>query len=384
MGILLAVSGAHLLNDLIQSMIPAIYPILKSEFGLSFGKIGLIQLVFMLTASLLQPVVGLLTDRRAHPFSFVLGMAVTLLGLLLLAWAHSYGMLLLAVSLVGVGSSIFHPEASRVARMASGGRHGTAQSLFQVGGSLGSALGPLLAALVVVTRGQASIAWFSLAALAAMLVLTHVGRWHREQQRAPKAALPPRATALPPSLVRRAIVILVLLTFAKYVYSASLTSFYTFYLIDTFGVSVRDSQLYLFAYLGAVAVGTMAGGPMGDRFGRRVVLWFSIVGSLPFVLLLPHANLAWTCILSILIGLIMSSAFSAILVYAQELLPGRIGLVSGAFYGLAFGLGGIGAAALGMAADHVSIGTVYQICALLPLLGLLVVALPDLRGASGS
>ena len=384
MGILLAVSGAHLLNDLIQSMIPAIYPILKSEFGLSFGKIGLIQLVFMLTASLLQPVVGLLTDRRAHPFSFVLGMAVTLLGLLLLAGAHSYGMLLLAVSLVGVGSSIFHPEASRVARMASGGRHGTAQSLFQVGGSLGSALGPLLAALVVVTRGQASIAWFSLAALAAMLVLTHVGRWHREQQRAPKAAQPPRATALPPSLVRRAIVILVLLTFAKYVYSASLTSFYTFYLIDTFGVSVRDSQLYLFAYLGAVAVGTMAGGPMGDRFGRRVVLWFSIIGSLPFVLLLPHANLAWTCILSILIGLIMSSAFSAIVVYAQELLPGRIGLVSGAFYGLAFGLGGIGAAALGMAADHVSIGTVYQICALLPLLGLLVVALPDLRGASGS
>ncbi len=384
MGILLAVSGAHLLNDLIQSMIPAIYPILKSEFGLSFGKIGLIQLVFMLTASLLQPVVGLLTDRRAHPFSFVLGMAVTLLGLLLLAGAHSYGMLLLAVSLVGVGSSIFHPEASRVARMASGGRHGTAQSLFQVGGSLGSALGPLLAALVVVTRGQASIAWFSLAALAAMLVLTHVGRWHREQQRAPKAAQPPRATALPPSLVRRAIVILVLLTFAKYVYSASLTSFYTFYLIDTFGVSVRDSQLYLFAYLGAVAVGTMVGGPMGDRFGRRVVLWFSIIGSLPFVLLLPHANLAWTCILSILIGLIMSSAFSAIVVYAQELLPGRIGLVSGAFYGLAFGLGGIGAAALGMAADHVSIGTVYQICALLPLLGLLVVALPDLRGASGS
>ena len=384
MGILLAVSGAHLLNDLIQSMIPAIYPILKSEFGLSFGKIGLIQLVFMLTASLLQPVVGLLTDRRAHPFSFVLGMAVTLLGLLLLAGAHSYGMLLLAVSLVGVGSSIFHPEASRVARMASGGRHGTAQSLFQVGGSLGSALGPLLAALVVVTRGQASIAWFSLAALAAMLVLTHVGRWHREQQRAPKAAQPPRATALPPSLVRRAIVILVLLTFAKYVYSASLTSFYTFYLIDTFGVSVRDSQLYLFAYLGAVAVGTMAGGPMGDRFGRRVVLWFSIIGSLPFVLLLPHANLAWTCILSILVGLIMSSAFSAIVVYAQELLPGRIGLVSGAFYGLAFGLGGIGAAALGMAADHVSIGTVYQICALLPLLGLLVVALPDLRGASGS
>ncbi|PZR09193.1 MAG: MFS transporter [Azospirillum brasilense] len=382
MGILLAVSGAHLLNDLLQSVIPALYPILKAEFVLSFGEIGLIQLVFMLTASILQPIVGLLTDRRPRPFSLVAGMAATLLGLLILAGAHSYAVLLLAVSLVGVGSSIFHPEAARVARLASGGRHGTAQSLFQVGGNLGAALGPLLAALVVVARGQASIAWFSLAALAGMLLLAHVGRWYREQQRVPKAVLPPRASALPPSLVRRAITILVLLTFTKYIYSASLTSFYTFYLIETFGVSVQASQLYLFAYLGAVAVGTMAGGPLGDRFGRRVVLWFSIVGPLPFVLLLPHANLAWTCALSILIGLIMSSAFSAIVVYAQELLPGRIGLVSGAFYGLAFGLGGIGAAGLGIAADYVSVGTVYEICALLPLLGLVVIALPDLRGAA--
>ena len=382
MGILLAVSGAHLLNDLLQSVIPALYPILKAEFVLSFGEIGLIQLVFMLTASILQPVVGLFTDRRPRPFSLVAGMAATLLGLLILARAHSYVVLLGAVALVGVGSSIFHPEAARVARLASGGRHGTAQSLFQVGGNLGAALGPLLAALVVAARGQASIAWFSLAALVGMLLLAHVGRWYHEQQRVPKAILPLRASALPASLVRRAITILVLLTFTKYIYSASLTSFYTFYLIETFGVSVRASQLYLFAYLGAVAVGTMAGGPLGDRFGRRVVLWFSIVGPLPFVLLLPHANLAWTCGLSILIGLIMSSAFSAIVVYAQELLPGRIGLVSGAFYGLAFGLGGIGAAGLGIAADYVSIGTVYKVCALLPLLGLVVLALPDLRGAA--
>jgi len=381
-GVLFAVSGAHLLNDLLQSMIPAIYPILKAGFSLGFGEIGLIQLVFMLTASILQPVVGFLTDRRSRPFSLVVGMAVTLLGLLILAGAGSYGMVLLAVSLVGVGSSIFHPEAARVARLASGGRHGTAQSLFQVGGNLGAALGPLLAALIVIARGQASIAWFSLAALAGMLLLTHVGRWYREQGQAPGAAPPPRASTLPPSLVRRALVILVLLTFTKYIYSASLTSFYTFYLIETFGVSVQASQFFLFAYLGAVAVGTMAGGPVGDRLGRRFVLWFSIVGPLPFVLLLPHADLTWTCALSILIGLIMSSAFSAIVVYAQELLPGRIGLVSGAFYGLAFGLGGIGAAGLGIAADHVSIGTVYQFCALMPLLGLVVVALPDLRGAA--
>ena len=383
-GILLAVSAAHLLNDLMQSVIPAIYPILKANFLLSFGEIGLVQLAFQLTASLLQPVVGLYTDRRPHPFSLVLGMGFTLIGLLILSTASSYPALLLAVAVVGMGSSIFHPEASRVARMASGGRHGAAQSLFQVGGNLGAAVGPLLAALVVVSRGQARVAWFSLAALAGMLLLSYVGRWYRERQRAPKAAGLALPAAFPRALVRRSILVLVVLTFAKNVYTASLSSYYTFYLIGRFGLSIRDAQLYLFAYLGAVALGTIAGGPVGDRFGRRFVLWVSIIGPLPFTLLLPHVGLGWTCAFSVAIGLIMSSAFPAIVVYAQELLPGRVGLVSGVFFGLAFGLGGIGAAVLGIIADRASIETVYEICALLPLFGLAVVALPDLRQAKGA
>ncbi|MFT8243354.1 MFS transporter [Roseomonas sp. BN140053] len=380
-GILLAVSAGHLLNDLMQSMIPAIYPILKAEFVLSFTEIGLIQLCFQLTASLLQPAVGLFTDRRPQPFSLVLGMGLTFVGLLILSVASVYPALLLAVALVGMGSSIFHPEASRVARMASGGRHGAAQSVFQVGGNLGSAIGPLLAAIVVISRGQASVAWFSLAALLGMVLLAMVGRWYREQQRAPKPAGVSRPAPFPRALVQRALVVLVALTFAKNVYTASLSSYYTFYLIETFGVSVRDAQLYLFAYLGAVAVGTIAGGPLGDRFGRRAVLWGSIVGPLPFTLLLPYVGLGWTCAFTIIIGLMMSSAFPAILVYAQELLPGKVGLVSGIFFGLAFGLGGIGAAVLGLIADRASIGVVYQLSALLPLLGLLIVALPDLHEA---
>ncbi|WP_199707273.1 MFS transporter [Teichococcus wenyumeiae] len=381
MGILLAVSAGHLMNDLMQSMIPAIYPILKVEFALSFSEIGLIQLAFQMTASILQPVVGLYTDRRPHPFSLVLGMGFSLIGILILAWANSYPILLLAVSLIGMGSSIFHPEASRVARMASGGRHGAAQSLFQVGGNAGQAIGPLLAALVVISRGQASIAWFSLVALAGMVVLGFVGRWYRERQRAPKAAGSVLPAKFPSGLVRRAILVLVALTFSKNVYTASLSSYYTFYLIDSFGVTVQQAQFYLFAYLASVAAGTILGGPLGDRFGRRTILWISILGPLPFVLALPYVGLGMTCAFTIIIGLLMSSAFPAILVYAQELLPGKVGLVSGIFFGLAFGLGGIGAAVLGAVADATSIRLVYQLCALLPLVGLLVVLLPDLSKA---
>jgi FSR family fosmidomycin resistance protein-like MFS transporter len=380
-GILLAVSAAHLMNDLMQSIIPAIYPILKTNFALSFSEIGLIQLAFQLTASIFQPVVGLYTDRRPYPFSLVVGMGLTLVGLLILAVAASYAMLILAVSLVGLGSSIFHPEASRVARMASGGRHGAAQSVFQVGGNMGQAIGPLLAALVVISRGQASIAWFALVALAGMLLLGRVGHWYRERQRAPKAASVARAARFPRALVRRSILVLVVLTFSKNVYTASFSSYYTFYLIETFGLSVRDAQLYLFIYLAAVAAGTIAGGPIGDRFGRRFVLWISILGPLPFTLALPYLGLGWTCAFTVIIGLLMSSAFPTILVYAQELLPGKVGLVSGVFFGLAFGMAGIGAAVLGAVADRTSIGVVYQICALLPLFGLLVIALPDLRQA---
>jgi FSR family fosmidomycin resistance protein-like MFS transporter len=380
-GILLAVSAGHLMNDLMQSMIPAIYPILKQEFSLSFSEIGLIQLAFQMTASILQPVVGLYTDRRPHPFSLVAGMGFSLVGILILAWASSYPILLLAVSLIGMGSSLFHPEASRVARMASGGRHGAAQSVFQVGGNAGQAIGPLLAALVVISRGQASIAWFSLVALAGMLVLGFVGRWYRERQRAPKTAGSVLPAKLPSGLVRRAILVLVALTFSKNVYTASLSSYYTFYLIDAFGVTVQQAQFYLFAYLASVAAGTILGGPLGDRFGRRSVLWISILGPLPFVLALPYVGLGTTCAFTIIIGLLMSSAFPAILVYAQELLPGKVGLVSGIFFGLAFGLGGLGAAVLGVVADATSIRLVYQICALLPLVGLLVVLLPDLSKA---
>ncbi|MBZ9935125.1 MFS transporter [Mesorhizobium sp. BR1-1-16] len=380
-GILVAISMSHLLNDLMQSVISAIYPILKTEFSLDFGQIGIIQLVFQCTASILQPVVGIYTDKKPMPFSLPVGMGCTLLGLLLLATAGHYSVILISVALIGLGSSIFHPESSRVARMASGGRHGLAQSLFQVGGNFGSAIGPLLAAFIVLPRGQGAVAWFALAALAGIIILSRVGFWYRAQHRAGIGRKQAKSThvMLPRAVITRSIIILALLIFSKFFYMAALSSYYTFYLIDTFHVSVRDSQLLLFVFLGAVAVGTIAGGPIGDRFGRKFVIWFSILGVLPFTLALPHANLAWTVALSVIIGLVLSSAFSAIIVYAQELIPGKVGLVSGLFFGFAFGMGGIGAAALGQLADMTSITFVFQVCAFLPVIGLLTAFLPNVE-----
>ncbi len=383
-GILLAISLSHLLNDLMQSLVPSVYPILKAKFALDFGQVGLISLTFYLTASLLQPVVGMITDRRPMPFSLATGMGSTLAGLLLLSVAGSFPAILLAAGLIGLGSAVFHPESSRVARMASGGRHGLAQSVFQVGGNAGSAIGPLLAAFVVVPQGQASIAWFSAVALLAMAVLTVVGRWYRrrvtERRRAPVAALV--ATPLPRARVVASVAILLTLIFSKYFYMASLSTYYTFYLIHRFGLAIDAAQLLLFVFLASVAVGTVVGGPLGDRFGRKRVIWVSILGVLPFTLALPHADLLWTTILTVPIGLILASAFSAILVYAQELLPGRIGLIGGLFFGFAFGMGGLGAAVLGELADATSIEHVYALCAYLPAIGLLTAFLPDLRRPS--
>ncbi|MBW0001964.1 MAG: MFS transporter [Hyphomicrobiales bacterium] len=379
LGVLLAVSFSHLMNDLVQSLIPAIYPILKSSFDLDFGQIGLITLVFQLTASLLQPVVGLYTDRRPMPFSLAIGMGFSLSGLVLLAFAWNFPILLIAVGLVGCGSSVFHPESSRVARMASGGRHGLAQSLFQVGGNTGAALGPPLAALIVLPHGQHSVAWFSVAALMGIAVLYRVGVWYRARRLATTGT---SRVALPsPLLSSRKLtvsaLILTALMFSKAFYTASFTSYYTFYLIDKFHVSVRESQFYLFLFSAAVAAGALIGGPVGDRFGRKFVIWFSILGVFPFTFALPHANLLWTAILTVPIGMIMASAFSAILVYAQELVPGRIGTVSGVFFGVAFGLGGLGAGVLGALADRTSIGFIYDVCAYLPLIGLLAAFLPN-------
>ncbi len=378
--VLVALSVSHLLNDTIQSLISAVYPVLKDAYALSFTQIGLVTLAFQVTASLLQPLVGLYTDRRPLPFSLALGMGVTLAGLVLLSRADSFPLILAAAALVGVGSAVFHPEASRVARMASGGRHGLAQSLFQVGGNAGSAAGPLLAAFVVVPWGQGSLAWFSVVAVAAMAILFRVGTWYRAHlaERAAKRA----ATKTPPVSPRRAafaVGVLLCLIFSKYFYLASLTSYYTLYLIDTFGVSVPDAQVRLFVFLGAVAVGTFAGGPVGDRIGFRAVIWASILGVLPFTLALPHANLFWTTVLTVPIGLVLASAFSAIMVYAQELLPSRVGMVAGLFFGFAFGMGGLGAAVLGWLADQTDIRFVYHVCAFLPLIGLLTALLPDLR-----
>jgi len=363
-----------------QSLLAAIYPILKSSFHLDFSQIGLITLVFQVTASLLQPFVGIYTDKRATPYSLVAGMGFTLTGLLVLSVAPRYSMLLMAAALIGMGSSVFHPESSRVARMASGGRHGLAQSLFQVGGNGGTALGPLLAAFIVLPRGQSSIAWFSAAALLGMLILWKVGSWYKAHiaERAKRKATPADShPVLPAKKVAFAIAILVVLIFSKYFYIASISSYYTFYLISKFHIPVRDAQLYLFLFLGSAAIGTFAGGPVGDRIGRKYVIWGSILGVLPFSLLLPYANLQWTAILTIPIGLIIASAFSAILVYAQELVPGRIGMISGLFFGFAFGMGGIGAAVLGRLADLTSITFVYNVCAYLPALGLLAAILPD-------
>ncbi len=360
---------------------PQLYPMLKGAYGLSFAQIGLITLVTQVTSSLLQPAVGLFADHRPQPYSLAIGMGATLVGLILLASAGSYTMLVVAAALVGVGSAVFHPEASRVARMASGGRRGLAQSLFQVGGNVGSALGPILAAFIVIPKGQSSIAWFSSAALLAMIVLFNVGNWYRKER-----AVPVRSgrkySVERPLLSRRkiawSVAILMALVFSKSFYTSSLNSYYTFYLISKFGVSLENAQFYLFAFLAAVAVGTLIGGPVGDRIGRKYVLWGSIVGVLPFTLVLPYAGLFWTGILTVLIGLILASASSAIIVYALELVPGRIGTVAGLFFGLSFGMAGVGAAALGRLADATSIDYVYQVCAFLPLIGLLTVFLPNL------
>ena len=379
--VLIAISFCHLLNDLVQSLIPALYPILKDSFHLDFGQLGLISLTFQCTASLLQPVVGLYTDRRPLPYSLPIGMTFTLGGLLLLSAASTYPMLLLSAGLVGLGSAVFHPESSRVARMASGGQHGMAQSLFQVGGNFGSSLGPLLAAFIVVPRGQSSIAWFSGVALLGIFILTGVGRWYRDHTAARAKAQMPRNTAptLSKGKIARALAILIALIFSKYFYMASIGSYYTFYLMRQFGVSVQSAQIHLFVFLGSVAAGTIIGGPVGDRIGRKAVIWVSIFGVLPFTLALPYANLFWTGLLVVPIGLILASAFSAILVYAQELLPGRVGLISGLFFGFAFGMGGIGAAVLGHLADRTSIDYVYRLCSYLPAIGILAYFLPNVE-----
>ena len=376
-GVLGAISSVHMINDMMQSLILAMYPILKGEFSLSFGQIGLITLTYQLTASLLQPLIGIFTDRRPQPYLLPLGMLSTLIGLILLAFAPSFAVVLLAAAFVGIGSSIFHPESSRIARLASGGQHGFAQSIFQVGGNTGTAIGPLLAALVIVPFGQRSVAWFGLAALLGIGVLMRVSRWYAEHQIANAGRKKAVAVApYPRKVVMGAIAVLLVLIFSKYFYVAGLSSFYTFYLIDRFGLTVQSAQLHLFFFLIASAIGTVAGGPIGDRIGRKPVIWVSILGVAPFALLLPHADLFWTTTLTIIIGLVLSSAFSAILVYAQELMPGKVGMVSGLFFGFAFGMGGLGAAVLGIFADHTSIAYVYQTIAYLPLLGVVAILLP--------
>lgn len=379
--ILSALAFCHFLNDMMQSMLPAIYPMLKENYALSFAQIGVITLAFQGTASMLQPIVGIVTDKRSWPYALSVGMGFTLVGLFVLANASHYPILILGAAMVGMGSSIFHPDSSRVARMASGGRHGLAQSYFQVGGYVGTAIGPLLAAFIIVPRGQGSISWFSVAALIAMIVLFRVGNWYASQQRA--ARKKPAAASghsLPRGRVRLTLLLLTVLVFSKHFYLASISSYYTFFLIHKFGVSVRSSEVLLFVFLAAAAVGTLVGGPVGDRIGRKYVIWVSILGVLPFTLALPYANLFWTVILSVVIGLILSSAFSAIVVYGQELMPGRVGMVAGIFFGLAFGIGGIGAAALGKLADWEGIEFVYHVCSWLPAIGLLTVFLPDIEG----
>jgi len=379
LGILAAISFCHLLNDMLQSLLPALYPMIKSSYGLSFAQIGLLTFTFQFTASLLQPLVGALADKSPRPYSLAIGMGFTLAGLLLLAFAASYTLLLAAAALIGTGSSVFHPESSRVARMASGGKHGLAQSLFQVGGNLGTSAGPLLAAFIVLPHGQSSVAWFSGAALLGMFLLVNVGHWYKAHGITRLARAGTVRHAAPRHHVALALVVLLMLVFSKYVYLASINSYYTFYLIEHFHLSVRSSQLHLFVFLASAAIGGMVGGPLGDRLGSKYIIWASILGVLPFTLLLPHANLFWTGVLTVPIGLILASAFPAIVVYAQDLLPGRTGTVAGLFFGLAFGMGSVGAAVLGKVADHLGVDAIYQICAFLPLIGLLAAFLPDLH-----
>ena len=381
--ILFAISISHLLNDTIQSLIPAIYPIVKDSFHLSFAQVGLITLTFQLAASLLQPFVGLYTDKKPQPYSLATGMGFTLTGLVVLSMASNFALVLVSVALIGMGSSVFHPEASRMAHAASGGKRGLAQSIFQLGGNVGSSLGPLLAALIIVPYGQFSIIGFSVIALTAIFILRRVGKWYRHYilttKRKTRSALPIQAAQVPRNKIIISILVLMLLIFSKYFYMASMTSYFTFYLIDKFHLSIQSSQLYLFVFLVSVAGGTLLGGPLGDHFGRKYVIWGSILGVAPFSLLLPHANLFWTGILIVPIGVILASAFSAILVYAQELIPGKVGLVSGLFFGFAFGMGGLGSALLGELADSTSIAHVYNICAYLPLIGIIAWLLPDLK-----
>jgi FSR family fosmidomycin resistance protein-like MFS transporter len=379
-GILFAASGSHMLNDMMQSLAPALYPVFRDQLSLTFFQTGIITFTFQLTASLLQPIIGAALDRRPAPFALPAAMGFSLIGLAALAYAGTYPALLASVGLIGVGSAVFHPEASRAARAASGGRYGLAQSLFQVGGNFGQSLGPLMAAFIVVPFGQRSVLAFTVLAFIAIVLLTHIARWHAAHRAQRKAA---GATARPapasPAVVRRTMAILVVLVFSKVFYLASLQSYYTFYLIQTFGVSVQTSQVLLFVFLAGVAAGTYAGGPIGDRYGRKFVIWLSILGVLPFTLLLPHLGLVGTAIDSVCIGLVLSSAFSAIVVYAQELTPGNVGAVAGLFFGLSFGLGGLGAALLGFLADKTSLGFVYNVCAFLPAIGLLTYFLPDLH-----
>ncbi|MEO6381058.1 MAG: MFS transporter [Nitrobacter sp.] len=373
------ISFSHFLNDTMQSLIPSVYPILKQNYALDFAQIGMITLAFQVTASLLQPVVGYVTDKKAQPFSLAIGMGFTFVGLLLLSVAHVYGMILVSAGLVGLGSAVFHPESARIARMASGGRYGFAQAVFQVGGNFGSAMGPLLAALIIVPFGQPSIAWFSSIAFVAIVLLWQIGRWYKPRILPRKSAAQARSPEAPtPARTAFALAILIVLVFSKYIYMSSLTSYYTFYLIEKFHVSTQTSQLLLFVFLGAVAVGVYFGGPLGDRFGRRYVIWFSILGVLPFALLLPFANLPCTVALTVVIGLIISSAMPAILVFAQELMPHWLGMISGVFFGFAFGAAGLGAALLGEVADAKGIEFVYQACAFLPAIGLLAMFLPKM------
>jgi MFS transporter, FSR family, fosmidomycin resistance protein len=375
--ILFAAAGCHLINDTLQAVMLSIYPMLKQNYALSFSQVGLLTMVYQVTASILQPLIGHFTDKKPLPYILPFGPAFTALGLILLATAHSYPALLIAAACIGIGSSIFHPDASRVSRLASGGQYGMAQSLFQVGGNIGTSIGPLLAAGIVLQRGQASLAWFAGLAAVSIIILSGVGRWYSTHLLQKKSSETILQSGLDQRTVKISLAILVALMFSKFVYMACMHSFYTFYLIDKFGVSTQAAQIYLFILLGAVAVGTFAGGPIGDRIGRKSVIWFSILGTLPFSLALPHLNLFWTVACTIPIGLILSSAFSAMVVYAQELLPGRVGMISGLFFGLAFGSGGLGAAVLGVIADHTTLQFIFELCSILPAIGLLAHYLPS-------
>jgi FSR family fosmidomycin resistance protein-like MFS transporter len=384
--ILFTISFSHLLNDMMQSVIPAIYPMLKDNYHLSFTQIGLITFTFQLTASLLQPFVGHFTDKTPRPYSLAIGMGFTLTGLVSLSLAHHFAMILVSVSLIGMGSSVFHPESSRVAHLASGGKKGLAQSIFQLGGNAGSAIGPLLAALIVVPYGQFNIIWFGLVAILGIMVLIRVGGWykdHLELRKKNKAIAPVVHSHLPKSRVIASLAILLVLIFSKYFYMASMSSYFTFYLIDKFHLSVQQSQIHLFIFLASVAAGTLLGGPLGDRFGRKYIIWISILGVAPFTLLLPYANLFWTGVLSVIIGFILASAFSAILVYATELVPGKVGMIAGLFFGFAFGMGGLGSAVLGKLADATSVNYVFHVCAFLPLLGIITGFLPNIEQPKG-